>query len=32
MNSVYESINPNKRDNTFEIFGLDFMIDDNNKT
>ena len=32
LDSVYESINPLKRDNTFEVFGLDFMIDDNYKT
>jgi hypothetical protein len=29
--SVYTKVNPNKKDFTFEIFGLDYMIDENFK-
>jgi hypothetical protein len=29
--SVYTKINSNKKDFTFEIFGLDYMIDENFK-
>ncbi len=28
---VYSKINPNKKEFSFEIFGLDFLIDDNFK-
>jgi len=31
MRSVYSTIDKNKRTNTFELFGYDFMIDDNYK-
>ena len=31
VRAVYGKIDPVKRENCFEIFGLDFMIDDNNK-
>eukprot|EP00825_Cyclidium_porcatum_P008697 TRINITY_DN14346_c0_g1_i1.p1 TRINITY_DN14346_c0_g1~~TRINITY_DN14346_c0_g1_i1.p1 ORF type:complete len:216 (+),score=50.20 TRINITY_DN14346_c0_g1_i1:107-754(+) len=29
VKSVFNKINPNKKEQTFELFGLDFMIDDN---
>ena len=32
MNSVRRKINRNRRSNCFEIFGYDFMIDENLKT
>lgn len=31
MRAVWGKMDPDKRVNTFEIFGLDFMIDDNFK-
>lgn len=31
IKSVYGKVDPNKRDGSFEIFGLDFMIDENKK-
>jgi len=31
LQSVYKQMDPNRLENTFEIFGLDFMIDENNK-
>lgn len=32
IKACYGGFDPNRKDNTFEIFGLDFMIDDNFKT
>lgn len=29
VKSVFSKINPNKKEHTFELFGLDYMIDDN---
>ena len=31
LQSVYKQMDPNRLENTFEIFGLDFMIDESNK-
>lgn len=28
IRATYSSIDPNRRENSFELFGLDFMIDD----
>jgi hypothetical protein len=31
MRATYSIIEPNKRENNFELFGLDFMLDENMK-
>lgn len=31
IRAVYTKMNPNKKDYCFEVFGLDFLIDDNFK-